>query len=206
MSQVSEEMSKIIGLTGGIASGKSTVTAYLRQKGYQVVDADQLVHSLQAKGGLLYQALILAFGTGILGPGQELDRPKFAQLIFNDPAARKKSADLQDRIIRQELIKEWDRLAQEEDIFFMDLPLLFELDYEDWFDEIWLVVLDEDQQLQRLMARNGYSFDQAQKRIAAQLPLAKKIRLADQLIDNNGSLEETYAQLDQQLERLKAQL
>lgn len=199
-------MSKIIGLTGGIASGKSTVTAYLRQKGYQVVDADQLVHSLQAKGGLLYQALILAFGTGILGPGQELDRPKFAQLIFNDPAARKKSADLQDRIIRQELIKERDRLAQEEDIFFMDLPLLFELDYEDWFDEIWLVVLDEDQQLQRLMARNGYSFDQAQKRIAAQLPLAKKIRLADQLIDNNGSLEETYAQLDQQLERLKAQL
>ncbi|MFC2400824.1 dephospho-CoA kinase [Streptococcus sobrinus] len=198
-------MSKIIGLTGGIASGKSTVTAYLRQKGYQVVDADQLVHSLQAKGGLLYQALILAFGTGILGPGQELDRPKFAQLIFNDPAARKKSADLQDRIIRQELIKEWDRLAQEEDIFFMDLPLLFELDYEDWFDEVWLVVLDEDQQIGRLMARNSYSFDQAQKRIAAQLPLDKKIRLADQLIDNNGSLEDTYRQLDQQLQRLAAE-
>ncbi len=199
-------MSKIIGLTGGIASGKSTVTAYLRQKGYQVVDADQLVHTLQAKGGLLYQALILAFGTGILGPDQELDRPKFAQLIFNDPAARKKSADLQDRIIRQELIKERDRLAQQEDLFFMDLPLLFELDYGDWFNEVWLVVLDEDQQIGRLMARNSYSFDQAQKRIAAQLPLAKKIRLADQLIDNNGSLEETYAQLDQQLERLKAQL
>ena len=199
-------MSKIIGLTGGIASGKSTVTAYLRQKGYQVVDADQLVHTLQAKGGLLYQALILAFGTGILGPDQELDRPKFAQLIFNDPAARKKSADLQDRIIRQELIKERDRLAQQEDLFFMDLPLLFELDYGDWFNEVWLVVLDEDQQIGRLMARNSYSFDQAQKRIAAQLPLAKKIRLADQLIDNNGSLEETYAQLDHQLERLKAQL
>lgn len=199
-------MSKIIGLTGGIASGKSTVTAYLRQKGYQVVDADQLVHTLQAKGGLLYQALILAFGTGILGLDQELDRPKFAQLIFNDAAARKKSADLQDRIIRQELIKERDRLAQEEDIFFMDLPLLFELDYSDWFDEIWLILLDEDQQLQRLMARNGYTLEEAQKRIAAQLPLAKKIRLADQLIDNNGSLEETYAQLDQQLERLKAQL
>ncbi|WP_032799089.1 dephospho-CoA kinase [Streptococcus sobrinus] len=198
-------MSKIIGLTGGIASGKSTVTAYLRQKGYQVVDADQLVHSLQAKGGLLYQALILAFGTGILGPGQELDRPKFAQLIFNDPAARKKSADLQDRIIRQELIKERDRLAQEEDIFFMDLPLLFELDYEDWFDEIWLVVLDEDQQLQRLMARNGYSLEEAQKRVASQMPLSKKIRLADQLIDNNGSLEDTYRQLDQQLQRLAAE-
>ncbi|WP_032798715.1 dephospho-CoA kinase [Streptococcus sobrinus] len=198
-------MSKIIGLTGGIASGKSTVTAYLRQKGYQVVDADQLVHSLQAKGGLLYQALILAFGTGILGPGQELDRPKFAQLIFNDPAARKKSADLQDRIIRQELIKERDRLAQEEDIFFMDLPLLFELDYEDWFDEIWLVVLDEDQQLQRLMARNGYSLEEAQKRVASQMPLSKKIRLADQLIDNNGSLEDTYSQLDQQLQRLAAE-
>nr|WP_019776460.1 dephospho-CoA kinase [Streptococcus sobrinus] len=202
---MSEEMSKIIGLTGGIASGKSTVTAYLRQKGYQVVDADQLVHSLQAKGGLLYQALILAFGTGILGPGQELDRPKFAQLIFNDPAARKKSADLQDRIIRQELIKERDRLAQEEDIFFMDLPLLFELDYEDWFDEIWLVVLDEDQQLQRLMARNGYSLEEAQKRVASQMPLSKKIRLADQLIDNNGSLEDTYRQLDQQLQRLAAE-
>ncbi|WP_032797245.1 dephospho-CoA kinase [Streptococcus sobrinus] len=198
-------MSKIIGLTGGIASGKSTVTAYLRQKGYQVVDADQLVHSLQAKGGLLYQALILAFGTGILGPGQELDRPKFAQLIFNDPAARKKSADLQDRIIRQELIKERDRLAQEEDIFFMDLPLLFELDYEDWFDEIWLVVLDEDQQLQRLMARNGYSLEEAQKRVASQMPLSKKIRLADQLIDNNGSLEDTYRQLDQQLQRFAAE-
>lgn len=197
-------MSKIIGLTGGIASGKSTVTAYLRRKGYQVIDADQLVHDLQAKGEPLYQALILAFGTGILAPDQELDRPKFAQLIFNDPAARKKSADLQDRIIRQELTKRRDQLAKSEKIFFMDLPLLFELDYQDWFDEIWLVTLDEDQQIERLMARNGYSLEEAEKRIAAQLPLSKKIRLADYVIDNNGSPEETYTQLDQQLERLKA--
>ncbi|EHI73980.1 dephospho-CoA kinase [Streptococcus criceti HS-6] len=204
MSQVSKEMSKIIGLTGGIASGKSTVTAYLRQKGYQVIDADQLVHDLQAKGKPLYQALILAFGTGILAPDQELDRPKFAQLIFNDPAARKKSADLQDRIIHQELAKRRDQLAKSEKIFFMDLPLLFELDYQDWFDEIWLVALDEDQQIERLMARNGYSLEEAEKRIAAQLPLSKKIRLADRVIDNNGSLEETYAQLEQQLERLSA--
>lgn len=192
-------MSKIIGLTGGIASGKSTITAYLRQGGYQVIDADELVHQLQKKGGVLYQALLLTFGTQILGADGQLDRPKLAELIFSSQENQEKSAKLQNRIIREALAEQRDRLAETQAVFFMDIPLLFELDFDDWFDEIWLVVVDEETQLERLMARNQLTREQAFQRLRAQMPLADKKKRADRLIDNSGSLKQTYAQLQQLL-------
>ena len=94
-------MAKIIGITGGIASGKSTVTNYLRQKGYQVIDADQVVHELQAKGGKLYQALVRWLGSAILNEAGELDRPKLSQLIFSSQENLAKSSHIQNAIIRQ---------------------------------------------------------------------------------------------------------
>ena len=192
-------MTKIIGITGGIASGKSTVVEEIRQAGYQVIDADAVVHDLQAKGGQLYQALLDWLGPEILTADGQLDRSKLSQLIFSSPEQQARSAQLQNDIIRQTLAKERDRLAQSEDLFFMDIPLLVELDYLDWFDAIWLVYVDEDKQVQRLMERNGYNQAQAQQRIAAQMPLLEKKKYATLILDNNGSLTDLQQQVRQAL-------
>ena len=196
-------MARIIGITGGIASGKSTVTEFLRQQGYQVIDADQVVHELQEPGGRLYQALLSAFGSAILREDGRLDRPKLGAMIFGNPQLLAQSSQIQNQIIREELAGRRDLLAETEDIFFMDLPLLFELQYEDWFDQIWLVDVTEETQLSRLMTRNALSQEEAEKRIAAQLSLQEKRKRSDVLIDNNGSLEETRQQIRNALQKLE---
>ncbi len=196
-------MVRIIGITGGIASGKSTVTEFLRQQGYQVIDADQVVHELQEPGGRLYQALLSTFGSSILQEDGRLDRPKLGAMIFGNPELLEQSSQIQNRIIREELAGRRGLLAEKEDIFFMDLPLLFELQYEDWFDQIWLVDVTEETQLSRLMSRNALSQEEAEKRIAAQLSLQEKRKRADVLIDNNGSLEETRQQIRDALQKLE---
>ena len=196
-------MARIIGITGGIASGKSTVTEFLRQQGYQVVDADQVVHELQEPGGRLYQALLSTFGTAILQEDGRLDRPKLGAMIFGNPDVLARSSQLQNEIIREELAGRRDLLAETEDIFFMDLPLLFELEYDNWFDQIWLVDVTEETQLGRLMARNALSQEEAEKRIAAQLSLREKRKRANILIENNGSLEGTRQQIRNALQKLE---
>lgn len=196
-------MVRIIGITGGIASGKSTVTEFLRQQGYQVIDADQVVHELQEPGERLYQALLSTFGSSILQEAGRLDRPKLGAMIFGNPELLEQSSQIQNQIIREELAGRRDLLAETEDIFFMDLPLLFELQYEDWFDQIWLVDVTKETQLSRLMTRNGLSQEEAAKRIAAQLSLQEKRKRADVLIDNNGSIEETQQQLRDALQKLE---
>ena len=196
-------MAKIIGITGGIASGKSTVTEFLRRQGYQVIDADQVVHELQESGGRLYQALLSAFGPAILQEDGRLNRPKLGAMIFGNPELLAQSSQIQNQIIREELAGRRDLLAEKEDIFFMDLPLLFELGYETWFDQVWLVDVTEETQLCRLMARNALSQEEAEKRIAAQLSLQEKRNRADVLIDNNGPLELTQEQLREALQKLE---
>ncbi|MDU6116691.1 MAG: dephospho-CoA kinase [Streptococcus anginosus] len=196
-------MAKIIGITGGIASGKSTVTNYLRQKGYQVIDADQVVHELQAKGGKLYQALVSWLGSAILNEAGELERPKLSQLIFSSQENLAKSSQLQNDIIRQELANRRDQLAKTEETFFMDIPLLFEQDYADWFDEVWLVYVNPETQIKRLKARNGYSQEEAQQRLASQMKLEDKVPYADFVIKNDGILEELIEQIDKKLRRLR---
>lgn len=196
-------MARIIGITGGIASGKSTVTEFLRQQGYQVIDADQVVHELQEPGERLYQALLCTFGSSILQEDGRLDRPKLGAMIFGNPQLLARSSQIQNQIIREELAGQRDLLAETEDIFFMDLPLLFELQYEDWFDQIWLVDVTVETQLSRLMTRNALSQVEAEKRIAAQLSLQEKRKRADVLIDNNGSLEETRQQIRDALQKLE---
>ena len=196
-------MARIIGITGGIASGKSTVTEVLRQQGYQVIDADQVVHELQEPGGRLYQALLSTFGPAILQEDGRLDRPKLGAMIFGNPELLAQSSQIQNQIIREDLAGRRDLLAETEDIFFMDLPLLFELQYEDWFDQIWLVDVTVETQLSRLMSRNALSQEEAEKRIAAQLSLREKRKRADVLIDNNGSLEATRQQIRDSLQKLE---
>ena len=194
-------MGKIIGITGGIASGKSTVTNFLRKQGFQVVDADAVVHQLQKPGGRLFKALVQHFGQEIILENGELNRPLLASLIFSNTEEREWSKQIQGEIIREELATLRDQLAQTESIFFMDIPLLFEQDYSSWFNETWLVYVEPDVQMERLMKRDQLSKDLAISRLSAQWSLEEKKDLASQVIDNNGSQDQLLAQVNSLLER-----
>ena len=195
-------MGKIIGITGGIASGKSTVTEFLRQKGFQVVDADAVVHQLQKPGGRLYQVLVEHFGEKILLENGELNRPLLASLIFSNPEEQEWSKRTQGEIIREELAALRNQFAQTEALFFMDIPLLFEQNYDSWFDETWLVYVNRDVQLERLMKRDQISREAAESRLNSQWPLERKISLASHSLDNNGNQEQLIAQVVQLLEEM----
>ena len=195
-------MGKIIGITGGIASGKSTVTEFLRQKGFQVVDADAVVHQLQKPGGRLYQVLVEHFGEKVLLENGELNRPLLASLIFSNPEEQEWSKRTQGEIIREELAALRNQLNQTEALFFMDIPLLFEQNYASWFDETWLVYVNRDVQLERLMKRDQISKEAAESRLNSQWPLERKISLASHSLDNNGNQEQLIAQVVQLLEEM----
>ena len=194
-------MGKIIGITGGISSGKSTVTNFLRQRGFQVVDADALVHQLQAPGGRLYNILVEHFGNQVLLKNGQLNRPLLASLIFSNPEEQEWSKETQGQVILEELAALKNQLAQTEAIFFMDIPLLFEQGYESWFDEVWLIYLDRDTQIERLMNRDKLSLEAAESRLASQWSLDKKKKLATHIIDNSGSLDQLLSQIISLLER-----
>ena len=195
-------MGKIIGITGGIASGKSTVTEFLRQKGFQVVDADAVVRQLQKPGRRLYQVLVVHFGEKILLENGELNRPLLASLIFSNPEEQEWSKRTQGEIIREELAALRNQFAQTEALFFMDIPLLFEQDYASWFDETWLVYVNRDVQLERLMKRDQISKEAAESRLNSQWPLERKISLASHSLDNNGNQEQLIAQVVQLLDEM----
>ena len=193
-------MGKIIGITGGIASGKSTVTNFLREQGFQVVDADAVVHQLQKPGGRLYQLLVQHFGQEIILENGELNRPLLASLIFSNPEEREWSKQTQGKIIREELAALRDQLTQTETVFFMDIPLLFEQDYSAWFDETWLVYVDRDVQVERFMKRDQLSKEVAESRLATQWSLEEKKKLASHILDNNGSRDQLVTQVVKLLE------
>ena len=195
-------MGKIIGITGGIASGKSTVTEFLRQKGFQVVDADAVVHQLQKPGGRLFQVLVEHFGEKVLLENGELNRPLLASLIFSNPEEQEWSKRTQGEIIREELAALRNQFAQTEALFFMDIPLLFEQNYASWFDETWLVYVNRDVQLERLMKRDQISKEAAESRLNSQWPLERKISLASHSLDNNGNQEQLIAQVVQLFEEM----
>jgi len=195
-------MGKIIGITGGIASGKSTVTEFLRQKGFQVVDADAVVHQLQKPGGRLFQVLVERFGEKVLLENGELNRPLLASLIFSNPEEQEWSKRTQGEIIREELAALRNQFAQIEALFFMDIPLLFEQNYASWFDETWLVYVNRDVQLERLMKRDQISKEAAESRLNSQWPLERKISLASHSLDNNGNQEQLIAQVVQLLDKM----
>ena len=196
-------MGKIIGITGGIASGKSTVTEFLRQKGFQVVDADAVVHQLQKPSGRLYQVLVEHFGVKILLENGELNRPLLASLIFSNPEEQEWSKSTQGEIIREELAALRNKLAQTEALFFMDIPLLFEQNYESWFDETWLVYVNRGVQLERLMKRDKISKEAAESRLNSQWPLERKMVLASHSLDNNGNQKQLIAQVVHLLEKMR---
>ncbi|AQQ52824.1 dephospho-CoA kinase [Planococcus lenghuensis] len=195
----------IIGLTGSIASGKSTVAAMLKEKGYALVDADAVARQVVEPGTETLARISRAFGEDVLQADKTLNREKLGALIFNDPNSRKKLNDIIHPAIRQEMLRqreEW--LANGAQTVIMDIPLLFESKLEHFADKILVVSVSEENQLARLMQRNGLTAQDARARISSQLPVSEKEKRADAVIYNNGSIAETERQLEWILEKWNA--
>lgn len=189
-------MTKLIGLTGGIATGKSTVSTLLRLSGYPVIDADQLVRQLQTAHSKGLERLTAVFGSGILNADQTLNRQALGSLVFSDQTKLAKLNMVMQPLIRDEILRQVKNYQKQQIPYvILDAPLLFEENYADECDLVVVVATDHQIQVQRLMKRNGYSQAEAEQRIDSQMPLAEKKRLADIVIDNNGSKEELKRQV-----------
>ena len=184
---------KIIGLTGGIACGKSTVSKALRALGAYIVDADAAAHALSQPKQPLFNSYVERFGADIVGPGGTLDRAAIARLIFADPALRAEVDAIAHPLIRAEAERRLGTArAAGAKAAVLDVPLRFEAGWDAIPDETWVVMLPEEEQLARLCARNPLMSErEARARIAAQMPLTEKCARADVIIDNSGTKEET---------------
>lgn len=198
---------RVIGLTGGIASGKSAVARHLTSLGAVVIDADLLARDVVQPGEDAYRAIVAHFGRDILQADGSLDRKALGRIVFADPGARKVLEAITHpaiaRLAAQLLGRERDRGTP---VVFYMVPLLFEAGLADSMDEIWVVSVDEKTQLARLMARDAIDRDEALRKVAAQQPLAEKAIRAHVVIDNNGLPEQTASQVEEAWQTLQERL
>lgn len=186
----------IIGLTGSIASGKSTVAKMLEKLQLPIVDADQVARIVVEPGTETLQQIAQAFGEEIILPDGQMDRKKVGDLIFHDPKKRKQLNDIIHPAIRKEMLRQRDEYLSNGALnVVMDIPLLFESQLQHFVDRILVVSVTEENQLTRLMERNQLSFEEAKARISSQLPISVKEKGADAVIYNNTDLASTERQL-----------
>ena len=193
--------SKVIGLTGSIATGKSQVSNYLRDKGIKVVDADLIARDI-VDIPIVKDEIKKAFGENIY-VNENLDRKKLAEIVFNNDKKRNILNDIMHPHIYKIIL---DEIRNSKEIVFVDIPLLFENEKVNEkfglsFDEIWLVYVDREIQIERLMKRDGISRDYAEKKINSQISVEEKRKKSDVIIDNSGTLEETFIQVEENLKR-----
>jgi dephospho-CoA kinase len=198
----------IVGLTGGIATGKTTVTGMLRALGAYVVDADEWARKVVEPGADGLDEIVRAFGDTILEPDGSLSRAKLGQKIFHDDEARKILNAIMHPRVRSGMKSETEAYlrANPGNPVVWDVPLLFEGKTRKMVDKTILVYVDEPLQLVRLMDRNGYTEEEAKARIRSQISIEEKRRLADFLIDNRGTLDETREQVHKVWETLRGQM
>jgi dephospho-CoA kinase len=183
---------KIIGLTGGIASGKSMVATILVEMGATIIDADRLARRVVEPGTEPYQKIVETFGKKIVCPDGTIDRKALGTIVFSDPDARKQLERITHPAIKMlagELLEE-ERLKGADIVFYV-VPLLLEAGMTSSVDEVWVVYVDNETQVERLMKRDGIGREEALRKIAAQMPMNEKIKFGDKIIDNNGTPEET---------------
>ncbi|GGD16682.1 dephospho-CoA kinase [Pontibacillus chungwhensis BH030062] len=190
-------MGVVIGLTGSIATGKSTVSLMFDDYGIPVVDADKLSREVVKPGRDAYNQIVSVFGEGILREDHTLDRKALGEIVFNNDEKRKQLNEIVHPAVRSEMVRERDQyLMQGDKAVVLDIPLLFESQLTDYVDKTLVVAVDEEVQLKRLMERDGSTKEEALSRIRSQISITEKSRMADEVIDNNGSKKETYDQLD----------
>ncbi|RWR05974.1 dephospho-CoA kinase [Siminovitchia fortis] len=197
-------MAFIVGLTGGIASGKSTVSKLLEKRGFAIVDADIAARKVVEPGERAYMDIVEAFGSRVLLEDGTLNRAKLGSIVFQNEEERKKLNAIVHPAVRKKM-KDWQEEAIEsgKQTVILDIPLLYESKLTHLVEKTIVVFVNEETQLKRLMERNAFTEKEAKSRIASQMPLREKVELADAVIDNNGSIEETETQLDQLIEKWK---
>ena len=196
---------KLIGLTGGIASGKTTAAAILRRLGAAVIDADELSREVVRPGQEAWKEIVGAFGSLVLQQDKTLDRKKLRSIVFDDPAARKKLEAIihpKVRALAEKKIRELEAAGNE--IIVYEVPLLFEGQLQRWVRPVIMIACDIATQKQRLKERDGLTDEKAQQHLDAQMSLEEKRRLADYVVENNGSLNDLERQVKAVLERIKA--
>lgn len=197
-----EFMTMVIGLTGGIACGKSTVSQYLQQKGIPVVDADLVARQVVAPGTVGLQQIKDTFGWQYIMPDGSLNRTLLGKKVFADKNALAQLNAITGPLIAAELKRQ---LKEAGSLVVLDAALLLEeARYRSLVDVVWVVTVEPEEQLRRLLARNHYSRRQALERIAAQMSNEQRIRYADGVIDNNGTREQTWQQVEQLLSKFTA--
>jgi dephospho-CoA kinase len=193
----------VIGLTGGIASGKSVVSQMLAGRGALLIDADKVGHEAYRKGSGCYEAVVEAFGSGVVGQDGEIDRKALGAKVFGDPAQRKRL----EGIVWPWMLRTMDeRLAkiraEGTPVVVLEAAVLIEADWIPITDQVWVVIVPPELARERVIARNGLTAEQADARIAAQITNEERVRHAHVVIENAGSLEDLWRRVDAEWERL----
>lgn len=178
-----------IGLTGGVATGKSTVSEMLRQSGVEVINSDELAHQAMLPEGPAYNQIVTEFGPKVLLPDGKINRRLLGEIVFKDQAARKRLEGIIHPIVIKEIKEELENYEKSgAPMVVVEVPLLFEVNLTDLFDYIWVVSSSYERQLQRILQRDRLTEDEAKDRIAAQWSLEEKEKRADAVIHNNNGL------------------
>jgi len=194
-----------IGITGGIACGKSSVSKVLAEKGALVIDTDEIAHALLAGPNPTYNAVLERFGADLVDePAGPINRKRLGQIVFNDLQAKRELEEIMHPAIDAQMLQAMDK-ANRGQVVAVQIPLLFEckLHEKDYFDEIWVITVDPAIQLERLMKRNNLTQEEAQKRINSQMSQNEKTKLSDRAINNSGTPPETRAAVLHQLRAAK---
>lgn len=197
-------MSKIYGLTGGIASGKTTVLDILSENGCKIFNADKIAREVVEVGTVGLRQIVSEFGEDILLPDGSLDRKKMSKIVFSDKTQLKRLTDITAPLIRKRIldIVENVHLLDDETIYIFEIPLLFESNYQPYFDAVISVYVEFDIQLKRLMKRNNLDKKSAEDQINSQMSMAEKKKLADYVIDNSGDLSKLQSEIKTLLKNL----
>lgn len=194
---------KWIGITGSIGTGKSTVAQIIRQLGYMVLDADVIAKNQLAKNSQGYQQVLATFGDEILATDKEIDKNKLAKIVFNNKVELQKLENIIHPLVQKEIQKiKLEQSAKGAKALFYDVPLLFEKQMQNQFDEVILIAAEEKNQIQRIKTRNNWSNEEIAKRLSSQMKLEEKRKLSRYVIENDGDLISLQKQIELLLSKI----
>lgn len=203
---MTNQNTKLIGITGGIATGKSTVSEILRQLGYPVICADKIVHEFYAKDHPVFSKIVTLVGHDYLNSDGSLDRTKIGEVLFANPHLKQSLENLIHPLVRKELQKKIEVAKKNSPFVFVDIPLLFESNLEDYFDKVVCVTATQKVQIERLKKHRNLPQKQALIRLHSQMPMREKIKMSDFVIYNNRSRSELSKKIKEVLGKLTNKL